>query len=109
MEEKGIVFPELSCRTAAELPPPDFSAPGGGHPLEKPESFSVSSAPGVHRRSCLTTGGRTASTAAVRQLLRGELGGIPPAQLREYNPFRLHVTVHGLQSQGQSSFPPNSS
>ena len=23
MEEKGIVLPELSCRTAAELPPPD--------------------------------------------------------------------------------------
>ena len=25
MEEKGIALPELSCRTAAELPPPDFS------------------------------------------------------------------------------------
>ncbi|CAL8286725.1 unnamed protein product [Arctogadus glacialis] len=25
MEEKGIVLPELSCRTAAELPPPELS------------------------------------------------------------------------------------
>ena len=30
----------------------------------------------------------------------------PAAQLPEYNPFLLHVAVHGLQSQGQSSFPP---
>ena len=43
MEEKGIVglLPELSCRTAAELPMPDFSAPGG-HPPEQPESFGGS-------------------------------------------------------------------
>ena len=50
MEEKGIVLPELSCRTAAELPQPDFSAPGG-HPPEQVESFGRSSAPGVHHRS----------------------------------------------------------
>ena len=43
MEKKGIVLPELSCRTASELTPPDFSAPGG-NPPEQPESFSSSSA-----------------------------------------------------------------
>ncbi|CAL8388071.1 unnamed protein product [Boreogadus saida] len=112
---------ELSSRTAAELSPTDFSAPGG-HPPEQPESFGGSSAPGVHRRSCRTaterlrrqqpgsSGGglppssprrscRTATeaSAAVRQLRRGELGGSPAAQLPEYNPFLLHVAVHGLQ------------
>ena len=34
---------------------------------------------------------------AVQQLRHGELGGSPAAQLPEYNPFLLHVTVHGLQ------------
>ena len=29
MEEKGIVLPELSCRTAAELPLPDYCRFGG--------------------------------------------------------------------------------
>jgi hypothetical protein len=51
MEEKGIVLPELSCRNAAELTPPDFSAPGG-QPPEQPERFGGSSAPGVHSQSC---------------------------------------------------------
>ena len=47
------------------------------------------------------------SSAAVGQLRRGELGGSPAAQLREYNPFFIHVAgQYGLQSQGQSSFPP---
>ena len=32
-----------------------------------------------------------------RQLRRGELGGTPAAQPPEYNPFLLHVAVHGLQ------------
>ena len=49
--EKGIVLPELSCRNAAELTPPDFSAPGG-QPPEQPERFGGSSAPGVHSQSC---------------------------------------------------------
>ncbi|CAL8336539.1 unnamed protein product [Boreogadus saida] len=30
MEEKGIVLPELSCRTAPELPPPDCRRISGG-------------------------------------------------------------------------------
>ena len=53
MEEKGIVLRELSCRTAAELPPPEL-----------PD-------------------GRTAAIEAVRpppavrQLRQGELGGSP--------------------------------
>jgi hypothetical protein len=38
-----------------------------------------------------------ASTAAIRQLRRGELGGSSAAQLLEYNPFLLHVAVHGIQ------------
>ncbi|CAL8251335.1 unnamed protein product [Boreogadus saida] len=106
MEEKGIVLPELSCRTAAELPLPDFSAPGG-HPPEKPGKlrwqFSSQSTPpelpDCHRSFC---GGRTAS-AAVR---REELGGIPAAQLPEYNPFLLHVTVHGFQrNKAKVTFP----
>ncbi|CAL8321400.1 unnamed protein product [Boreogadus saida] len=32
-----------------------------------------------------------------RQLWSGELRGSPAAQLPEYNPFLLHVAVHGLQ------------
>ena len=53
MEKKGIVLPELSCLTAAELPPPGFSSPGG-HLPEQQESFGGSSTPGVHRQSCRT-------------------------------------------------------
>ena len=38
------------------------------------------------------------ASAAVQQLRRGKLGGSPTAQLREYNPFLLHVAVqNGLQ------------
>ncbi|CAL8403450.1 unnamed protein product [Boreogadus saida] len=40
--EKGIVLPELSCRTAAELPPPD-SAPGV-HPPELPDCRTAAEA-----------------------------------------------------------------
>ena len=99
MEKKGIVLPELSCRAAAELPPPDFSAPGGPLP-EQPESFGGSSAPGVYR-SCRTVSGRTASTAARLQLkLRRQTGssggaGNSASQLPEYNPFLFHLFRRG--------------
>ena len=109
MEKNGIVLLELSCRTAAELPPPDLTAPGG-HPPEQLESFGGSSAPGVHRRAEYTAGrstppggvhrradGFNGGRTVVRQLRRGELGGSPAAQLPEYNPFLLHVPVLGLQ------------
>ncbi|CAL8342301.1 unnamed protein product [Boreogadus saida] len=65
MEEKGILLPELSCWTAAELPPPDMSAPGGHQP-EQQENFGGSpaaqarvarrqfgsSAPGIQSLTC---------------------------------------------------------
>ena len=92
MEEKGIVLPELSRWTAAELTPPDFTAPGR-HPPEQLESFGGSSAPGVHRRSC--------PSAAARWLRQRpdcrRCFGCPAAPLPEYNPFRLHVAVRGHQ------------
>ena len=110
MEEKGIVLRELSCRTAAELPAPvlpacrrappagpasfGVSSAPGVHPPELPESFGGRSAPGVHCRSCRNA---AEASAAVRQLRRGELGGSSAFQLPEYNPFLLHVAVHGLQ------------
>ena len=82
LQEKGIALPELSCRTAAELPPPDFSAPGR-HPPEQPGSFGGSSAPGVQCR--------------VRRQSGSSGGWSSAAQLPEYNPFLLHVGVLGLQ------------
>ena len=85
MEEKGIVLRELSCRTAAELSPPDLP-----DCRKTRRSFSGSLASGVHRRSCRTA---AEALAAVRS---GELGGSPAAQLREYNPFLLHVSSSGL-------------
>jgi hypothetical protein len=45
------------------------------------------------RRSYRTT---AEVLAAVRQLRRGELGGSPAAQLREYNPL-LHVAAQYVQ------------
>ncbi|CAL8404104.1 unnamed protein product [Boreogadus saida] len=83
MEKKGIVLPELSCRTATELPPPDFSAPGG-HPPEQPESF----------------GG---SPAAPARGARRQFGISAPGVQSLSPPCRGSWTS---ESQGQSSFPP---
>ena len=96
MEKKGIVLPELSCRTAAELLPPDFSVPEG-HP---PESFGGSSAPGVHRQSC-QTGGRTASTAArLLRRCRRSFGGsrAAPARGARRQSLLLHAVVQSDSS-----------
>ena len=72
MEEKGIALPELSCRTATERPPPDFSAPGGPPELPdwRPDGFGV-----IPAASAVTaklrrqpSSSRAGSSAAVRQL-----------------------------------------
>jgi hypothetical protein len=44
-----------------------------------------------------SSAGAAEASLAVRQLRRGELGGSSAFQLPEYNPFLLHVAVHGLQ------------
>ena len=96
MEEKGIVLSELSCRTAAELPPPDccrsfggssgWCTPGAELPRAAPrrscgttaEALAAVQLPEYIRRSCGTA---AEASAAVRW---GELGD---------SPFLLHVVV----------------
>ena len=85
MEAKGIVFPELSCRTAAELPPPDFSAPG------------------EPRRSCRTAAEASAAAGRLRRRPGGFNGGrstIPFSSMSRFMDFResrpkfLSPTMH---------------
>ena len=47
MEEKGIVLPELSCPTAAELPPPEL--PGCFTPIHKLERGQMLLFPWIQR------------------------------------------------------------
>ena len=87
MEEKGIVLLELSCRTAAELPPPDFSA--------APEDTLRSS---WKASAAFQPPEYAAGAAGLPPKLRRQSGSSSAAaQLPEYNPFVPHVAVHGLQ------------
>ena len=100
MEQKGIILPELHCRTAAELPPPDFSAPGG-NPPEQQENFGGSSAPGVHRRRCHRNFG--CSEAAAAWGARRQFGSSAP-RVQSLSPQCRGSWTS--ESQGQISFPP---
>ncbi|CAL8251418.1 unnamed protein product [Boreogadus saida] len=98
MEEKGIVLQELSCRTAAKLPPPDCRRSFGGRrrQTQLPAAAEASAAvrqctPGAELRPKLfgCSGGCTPG-AELPPKLAGPagvgLGGSLAAQLREYNP-----------------------
>ncbi|CAL8251719.1 unnamed protein product [Boreogadus saida] len=74
MEEKGIVHPELSCRIAAELPPPDC-----------PRSFGSSSAPGIHRRSCRTAARRLRRQQSKLRRQSGNSGAGSSAAVRQHS------------------------
>ncbi|CAL8298997.1 unnamed protein product [Boreogadus saida] len=83
LREHGILAPGArDCTPGAELPDCRRATPGrsfGGSPAAPA---------GVLRElNCRRSW----------QLRRGELCGSPAAQLPEYNPFLLHVAVHGLQ------------
>ncbi|CAL8340547.1 unnamed protein product [Boreogadus saida] len=76
MEEKGIVLRELSCRTAAELPPPEL--------LDCHRSFGVSPAHGARLQSGSSAPGGAPPAGAARPLVHkicaligggGEVGG----------------------------------
>ena len=95
MEEKRIVLPELSCRTAPELP-----LPAAVEAVRPPAVRRCT--PGAELRPKLSgCSGGCAPGAELPPKLAGPagvgLGGSPAAQLLEYNPFLLHVAVHGLQ------------
>ncbi|CAL8234564.1 unnamed protein product [Boreogadus saida] len=95
MEEKGIVHPELSCRIAAELPPPDC-----------PRSFGSSSAPGIHRRSCRTAARRLRRQQSKLRRQSGNSGAGSSAAVRQHSSrmsasFSLWAMDKMLRSQQQ--------